>query len=179
MENEMIRRILLVFILTLLCTDLYGQRRGDKGRGIMDKTSTPDEDYDYKVDSAELRDWLANASKVYLYGREMLRGNKAIQLASEFDKDKDRKLSSKESLEFKSYIKPIFEKATQKLLLENDANKNRRLDKSELIAIREKVPNFLYYALENHAAEKEEATKKLIIPIKKPEKKRSITDIYN
>ena len=176
----MIKRMLLVFTLLLLCADLYGQRRGDKGRGMMEKASNPDEYYDFKVDSAELRDWLTSVSTVYLYGRDMLRGNnKVIQLVREYDKDNDRKLSTKESLAFKAFLKPIFEKATKKLLLENDTNKNRRFDKSELALIREKVPNFLDYALDNHATEKEALAEKQIVPVKISEKTRSITDIYD
>lgn len=173
------KRILLVFILILLCTDLYGQRRGDKGRGMMEKASNPDEDYDFKVDSAELRDWITSVSTVYLYGRDMLRGNKAVQLVSEYDKDNDRKLSTKESLALKAFMKLVFEKATKKIALENDTNKNRRLDKSELAQIREKIPNFLNYALENHEAEKEALDNKQVVPVKAPEKVRSITDIYD
>lgn len=175
----MTKRILLGFILILLCVDLHGQRRGDKGRGMMEKVSNPDEDYDFKVDSSELRDWISNASSVYLYGREMIRESKAIQLVREYDKDNDRKLSSKESLALKAYVKPIFEEASKKLLLENDANKNRRLDKSELVLLRKKVPSFLNYAFEQHESEQKELEPKLITPSVKPKVTRSINDIYD
>ena len=179
----MIKRILLLQIFCLLCVDLYGQRRGDRerGRGIFEKSYNPDADYDFKVDTVELRDWVSNVSAIYSSGREFFRENEGVKLVREFDKDKDRKISTKESLEFRNYIKPIFEKAAKKLLLENDLNKNRRLDKSEIESLREKVPSFLNYALKNDASDKQEAVRQEVrkVTAEEKEKSRPIDDIYD
>ena len=178
MENKMLKRMMFVLILLILCADLYGQRRGERGKGIVEKTYNPDEDYDFKVDSVELRKWVESISTVYSYSRDFIRTNEAVQLLRDFDKDNDRKLSTKETLEFRSYIKPIFEKASNKLLLENDSNKNRRLDKSELEIMRGKISNFLNFALKNDKAEKEQAAKKAAAE-KEAKPIRALTDIYD
>jgi Ca2+-binding EF-hand superfamily protein len=180
-------RVLLGFVLLLTCIDLYGQRRGgDRGKGFgrgyeaIKKAANPDEDKDYKVDSAELREWVASATTVFGYGRDYLKEHKTIKLIDEFDKDRDGKISSKEARELKNYMKKVFDNATKKLILDNDANNNRRLDKKEIIALRDTVPDFLTYALENKEAE-EELAKKPKEAEKEPEKERSnsITDIYD
>ena len=175
----MFKRMLLASVLIMLCADLYGQRRGDKGREVLERTHNPDEDYDFKVDTVELRNWVSSVSTVYSYARDFLRSNDSVELARKFDKDNDRKLSTKESLEFRNYMKAIFEKASKKILAENDANKNRRLDKSELISLREKIPSFLEYALRNDAAEKAELVKKEEPAKKEVETTRALTDIYD
>jgi hypothetical protein len=77
-------------------------------------------------------------------------------------------------------MKDVFETAAKKILLENDSNKNRRLDKSELKVLGDEIPSFMQYALENQQKTQEQPEIVQVAKKKEPLKKKyAIDEIYD
>ena len=108
-----------------------------------------------------------------------MRFDRNFNQVDKYDEDKDKKLSSKEERQFRDDMKAIFEAANKQILLDYDSNKNRRLDKAELVVIREKIPNFLQYALTLEERKAEEVAKKKEEEERERNRKVSIFELYN
>ena len=96
----------------------------------------------------------------------------------QINKENQEKSSIKLTVEFTyEEFLPFIEKASKKILVENDANKNRRLDKKEIEVLREKIGNFLEYSLKIADEEPAEVAKN---ENKKPVKEKlSVHNIYD
>ena len=135
----------------------------------------PDQDFDFKVDTTELKFWTSNVSYYFNQGyAEAYMGVQLRNFVASFDENKDGRFSNLEFRRFQTGSRKLFSEATSFLAEKYDENKNRRLDKEEREVVRKEVNSFLGFSLAMRDAENKGGSAKEVL-----ENKRALDDIYD
>ena len=167
-------------LLLLLTCSLFGVKKQKASIYDYGNANDPDKDKDFEISRSELRIWCPAFVRVH-YTNPVLTQKfpAAVRTFNECDEDKDKVLSSSEYRKFTKKMDELFEKIYEQFKKDYDANKNGRLDKSELIDGRKANEDYFSYAVPLTEEMNQVEEGKNPVEKKKVMQVKALDDIYN
>ena len=135
-------------LLLIITSSVFAVKKEKASLFDYGNANDPDKNKDFRMSTTEIRNWCPSFVRVHYTSPALTQKfPAAVRAFEKSDSDKDGVLSSTEYREFTKIMKETFEEIYMKFRKDYDANKNGRLEKSELAQGRIDNEEYFTYAV--------------------------------